>query len=654
MTTLGPLEVPLSSELPRLEQLWADNISANAFFASPAGENAVAMAVEEDARGLGGAGSASRASHDDFDASTTQHQHGGASALSVRGALSRFSHANGSVVGHNGGTIYEAGSSKRLHLSLTDTPGLDFGARDDFELERAVRRLVRQIEDRYLASLAEEGKVQRRSRQHADEHFHVVLYFIDPLRVVETEAPASAARTKMLRNSGQNWPTQHTRSKSLGGSSAAAEARAAMRAEPFPTSQSAQADLSQLAKSPRRRTSSAHGPVQKRAAEDTDIFNMVSLNGRPSERQRAATAAGHGDVDLDEAVSDSEAEDRAGIFGMNGHSHTMMQQEDSASSELRLRISAQEQKIIKRLAALANVVPVLSKADLLTEQRCLEVKAAVRRSFKEMGLPVGPYLDADEELLPQNVEEDIETLESPDFRLTHDAPLRRVASTFSDVSDVDPEGAIDGVKRIKLRPRRSFSKSSADRPSKESLAALKAPTIEKTEPLFGDKFKARMQQSEARPLPRPRTPKEKSNQWPLTLIMPEPTQPAVPPHSAIPRNGAAVPPVPAIPAQHLAHTRDNSSASDHSLVSAISDSLGARGLYQPILPTSAADMAKRFQRRYRWGAIDTLNPEHCDFTTLRAALLVDSVETMRTATNAKYEAFRADKLEARKQPLSRA
>ena len=41
----------------------------------------------------------------------------------------------------------------------------------------------------------------------------------------------------------------------------------------------------------------------------------------------------------------------------------------------------------------------------------------------------------------------------------------------------------------------------------------------------------------------------------------------------------------------------------------------------PFLDGPPADLRGVFTRRYRWGTIDVLAPEHCDFAALRTAVL---------------------------------
>ncbi|CAL1712596.1 unnamed protein product [Somion occarium] len=62
-----------------------------------------------------------------------------------------------------------------------------------------------------------------------------------------------------------------------------------------------------------------------------------------------------------------------------------------------------------------------------------------------------------------------------------------------------------------------------------------------------------------------------------------------------------------------------------------------------------ADLRGVFVRRYRWGTIDVLSPEHCDFAALRTAVLSTHMKMLKIRTKeVLYEKFRTEKLLARR------
>jgi len=53
----------------------------------------------------------------------------------------------------------------------------------------------------------------------------------------------------------------------------------------------------------------------------------------------------------------------------------------------------------------------------------------------------------------------------------------------------------------------------------------------------------------------------------------------------------------------------------------------------------------RYTRNYRWGSVDVLNPEHCDFLALRHAIIGPRMKVLKQTTNeVLYEKFRTQKL----------
>jgi len=62
-----------------------------------------------------------------------------------------------------------------------------------------------------------------------------------------------------------------------------------------------------------------------------------------------------------------------------------------------------------------------------------------------------------------------------------------------------------------------------------------------------------------------------------------------------------------------------------------------------------ADLKGVFTRNFRWGNVDVLNPEHCDFAALRTAVLSTHLKVLKTRTKeVLYEKYRTEKLLARR------
>jgi hypothetical protein len=61
------------------------------------------------------------------------------------------------------------------------------------------------------------------------------------------------------------------------------------------------------------------------------------------------------------------------------------------------------------------------------------------------------------------------------------------------------------------------------------------------------------------------------------------------------------------------------------------------------------DLKGVFTRKFRWGVVDVLDPDHCDFAALRTAVLSTHLKLLKTHTKEiLYEKYRTEKLLARR------
>ncbi|KAF8503208.1 hypothetical protein BU17DRAFT_58496 [Hysterangium stoloniferum] len=76
---------------------------------------------------------------------------------------------------------------------------------------------------------------------------------------------------------------------------------------------------------------------------------------------------------------------------------------------------------------------------------------------------------------------------------------------------------------------------------------------------------------------------------------------------------------------------------------------GANGQNGYAQMAQAHSVHGRFIRKFRWGTIDVLDPDHCDFAALRAAVLGSYLRSLKVITkDVLYERFRTEKLLARR------
>lgn len=167
-----------------------------------------------------------------------------------------------------------------------------------------------------------------------------------------------------------------------------------------------------------------------------------------------------------------------------------------------------------------------------------------------------------------------------------------------------------------------------------------------------------------------------SDLMPFALIAPEPNKrrPRLEPHSQVvtPTTASAASPIsPAEQQQQQStsmHEENPSSPADANVSSPVSvTGKNYAFLQQAHQPQ---DLKGVFVRKFRWGAIDVLDPNHCDFAALRTAVLsthlkvrrmsnydantgsrqhIDSLKVLKTHTReVLYEKFRTEKLLARR------
>ncbi|KAJ2990165.1 hypothetical protein NUW54_g8556 [Trametes sanguinea] len=75
----------------------------------------------------------------------------------------------------------------------------------------------------------------------------------------------------------------------------------------------------------------------------------------------------------------------------------------------------------------------------------------------------------------------------------------------------------------------------------------------------------------------------------------------------------------------------------------------ALGLLTTPYVFAPADLKGVFVRKFRWGTVDVLSPEHCDFAALRTAVLSTHMKMLKIRTKeVLYEKYRTEKLLARR------
>lgn len=264
---------------------------------------------------------------------------------------------------------------------------------------------------------------------------------------------------------------------------------------------------------------------------------------------------------------------------------------DGASSDSdeeeddRLTMSQAELRVIRRLATRTNILPVIARADSLTDKRLESVKRAVRRELHEAGLDFGVFGPPKFDKSPAENGHSVDVSEG----LDEEAP--------------EEEGR-QARPVIKLRPSRypstrARSRSRSRRDYSDPVDS-EEPMTPDTESVANVRFSAHIVAK-----------MDLSDLMPFALIAPE--QSAKKSALSTPTDIGDVTnessPVASVEDTHTDVQTTHLSPS------------GRNAKMVPFLQGPPADLKGVFVRKFRWGTVDVLDPNHCDFAALRTAVL---------------------------------
>jgi len=267
---------------------------------------------------------------------------------------------------------------------------------------------------------------------------------------------------------------------------------------------------------------------------------------------------------------------------------------------------ASELRVIKRLSQRVNVLPIIGCADSLTDERLSGVKEAVRSELAATGLDFGvfgpPKFDQDPAQnghsidinLPKanarpKVDDDSEDVEEEEDRKSRGVIRLRSASRYP------------AVRRSRSRTRRDTGYSYTG----DSEGAQNGICPPDEDSVANVRFSASLFQKV-----------DLSGILPFALISPE-TMPerTVSKPSRRPTMNSQV---------SASHPKErDGSGSDHGEETSKGQppTNGDGHSNLPYLDGPPADLRGVFVRKFRWGTIDVLSPDHCDFAALRTAVL---------------------------------
>ena len=265
----------------------------------------------------------------------------------------------------------------------------------------------------------------------------------------------------------------------------------------------------------------------------------------------------------------------------------------------KLTLLPSELRVIKRLSQRVNVLPIIGCADSLTDERLNGIKETIRTELVAAGLDFGvfgpPKFDQDPAQNGHSIEVNL-----PKANARLDTALE-VEEVEEEEEERQSRGVIrlrtsrySGVHRSRSRTRRDAAHSYAG----DGEGAQNGVHLPEEDSVANVRFSAshfhRMDLSEI---------------LPFALISPE----------KIPERVVSKP-----SRRHTTYAGGDVSGSDcgeDESPQATSPVNGDGQSHLPYLDGPPADLRGVFVRKFRWGTIDVLNPDHCDFAALRTAVL---------------------------------
>jgi len=290
-----------------------------------------------------------------------------------------------------------------------------------------------------------------------------------------------------------------------------------------------------------------------------------------------------------------------------------------------LTMSPAEIRVIRRLCQRCNVLPVIARADSLTDEKLLAVKDAVRRSLLEADLDFGVFgpMAAKAEATPR-----------PSFTQSeggHDHSVEENGTAVSNGIEThsDPGEDEDG------RESRSVIKLRSSRHSRNTSRSCSRSRRDLADAARDDRRAASPDANDTESLAHVRFSAHIVAKTDLSMLMPFAF---IAPEGGKRRKFAVSSP----------QTPVTTSEIDHgSIKDEMKSPMSTRHLL-PYLNGPPEDLKGVFTRNFRWGTVDVLNPNHCDFAALRTTVLTTHLKILKMHTKeVLYENYRTQKLLAR-------
>ncbi|KAI0770254.1 Septin-domain-containing protein [Fomes fomentarius] len=390
--------------------------------------------------------------------------------------------------------------------------------------------------------------------------------------------------------------------------------------------------------------------------DPASIVSETARRGQSSfpTKVRSETTISYKPPDLSSMSEDSDSED----------------EDDGSGSSLSM--SPIDIRVIRRLSARANVLPVIARTDSLTDEKLAAIKKVVRRDLRAANLDFGVFGPVADDLKGPN--------EEPAARNGH---RHTDSSTGSEHSNGNPSGNMPGNGNANGNGNGNGHVTVQSKEEKEPEASDDAPEEERPSRPVIKLRAARLARRPSRSRSRLEINELESSEEPSSEIVNDTDSVAsrrFSAHIVAKTDLSAHLPFALITPEHTHRKRGkkvtspnghdgDAAASKRDSIIAPSEDGHAYSVAQssivtspisPSTPTSSirhfpylqgppADLKGVFVRKYRWGTVDVLSPEHCDFAALRTAVMSTHIKLLKIRTKeVLYERYRTEKLLARR------
>ncbi|KAJ2933815.1 hypothetical protein H1R20_g3270, partial [Candolleomyces eurysporus] len=369
-------------------------------------------------------------------------------------------------------------------------------------------------------------------------------------------------------------------------------------------------------------------------ASVTTAGERQTQTGLPTKTRSETTVSQSAVPDL---VSDTSSDDDS-------------EQEEEEEDQETLTLSPAEIRVIRRISARANILPVIAHTDSLTDEKLQAVKKAVLTGLAQAGVDLGVFAP------PESATPDPESTpkrktkfaapkpkESDDDDANGEAAAQpenghasngNATSNSPDTKAEGEESAEERVSRpvVKLRGSRHGRPASRSRSRRRELSQVAEDDRRPVSPDFGDLDSVATVRFSAHIVSK----MDVGSLLPFALIAPEPGRRRLKLVSS-PASERAPTPNPSQSESEGGETVPQTPASVKSLKNV------------PFLSGPPEDLKGVFIRKYRWGTIDVLDPKHCDFAAMRTAIMSTHLKLLKIRTKeVLYEKYRTEKLLARR------